>query len=64
MKASVQSVIEEKSQKKQDLSDAVMKLAKVSKTDEAIDREALVFKAKQWEEKKIYLESKMHAKYL
>ena len=63
MKHSVQSVIEQKSQEKHDLDDAVMRLAKASETDKAIDREALVFKAKQWEEKNIYLESKMHAKY-
>ena len=41
-----------------------MRLAKASETEEAVDREALAFKAKQWEEKNIYLESKMNAKYL
>ena len=63
MKHSVQSVIEEKSQKKDDLNAAVLRLAKASETDEAVDREALAFKAKQWEEKKVYLETKLSAKY-
>ena len=63
MKHAVQSLVKEKSQKKANLDEAVLKLANSATAEEQADKEHLQFQKDKWAHKKGYLDSKLEAKY-
>ena len=63
MKHAVQRLVKEKSEKKANIDEAVLRLANSAVMEEQVNKEHLMFHKQKWEHNKEYIKSKLEAKY-